>query len=178
MGAECLSVVTDAGPMIHLAEIDCLHVLSVCSQLHVPDVVWQEILGHVEEDDPKFPDMLAVQHHVLPQQEVEEFTSTHNLEHLHAGERSCFLLCHTLHISTLLTDDLAVRDAARQFDMTPVGSLGVLVRAFHKGFLDLSETEEYMLDLQDKSSLFVTKTVVELAIEQLHQYRFGRADFS
>jgi predicted nucleic acid-binding protein len=138
--------------------------------LHFPDVVWQEILGHVEENDLKFPEMLAVQHHAPPQQEIEEFTSAHNLEHLHAGERACFFLCHTLHISTLLTDDLAVRDAARQFGMTPVGSLGVLVRAFHKGCLDLSETDQYMLDLQDKSSLFVTKTVMELAIEQLRQY--------
>ncbi|GAK60098.1 hypothetical protein U27_07086 [Candidatus Vecturithrix granuli] len=60
MGAACISVVTDAGPMIHL---------SVFSQLHVPDVVWQEILGHVEEDDLKFPERLTVQNHALPQAE-------------------------------------------------------------------------------------------------------------
>ena len=47
MGSESVSVVTDAGPIIHLAEIDCVHLLSVFSELHIPKVVWQEILRHV-----------------------------------------------------------------------------------------------------------------------------------
>jgi len=52
--------------------------------------------------------------------------------------------------------------------LTPVGSLGVVVRAYHLGCISLIEAERYMADLYDVSSLFITRTIVELAIEQLY----------
>jgi predicted nucleic acid-binding protein len=68
----------------------------------------------------------------------------------------------------LLTDDLAVRDAAKLLHVTPVGSLGVIVRAYHTQRILLSEAEQYMYALHDVSSLFVTRAIVELAVAQLH----------
>ena len=170
MGNESVSVVTDAGPIIHLAEIDCVHLLAVFGTLHIPAVVWQEILRHVRVRELDFPEKLLVRHHTFDPQKVQQWIAAHKLEHLHAGEQACFLLCHSVRISTLLTDDLAVRDSAKQHAITPVGSLGVLIRAYRKGLLDLPQTEHKMLALQNTSSLFVTNTVVELAIEQLRTY--------
>jgi len=46
--------------------------------------------------------------------------------------------------------------------------LGVVVRAYHLGCISLIEAERYMADLYDVSSLFITRTIVELAIEQLY----------
>jgi predicted nucleic acid-binding protein len=69
----------------------------------------------------------------------------------------------------LLTDDLAVREATRHLGMRAVGSLGVVVGAYHKGQLSLTEAEEQLGNLYRVSSLFVTWTIVELAIEQLRQ---------
>lgn len=67
----------------------------------------------------------------------------------------------------LLTDDMAVRSAARQFHIVPVGSLGIVVSAFKRREISLEEAEHYIADLYDVSSLFVTRSIVELAIEQL-----------
>ena len=36
-------VVLDAGPIIHLDEITCLHLLSDFKELLVPEAVWKEI---------------------------------------------------------------------------------------------------------------------------------------
>ncbi len=39
------AAVLDAGPLIHLAEIDSLHLLTIFGALHVPDAVWAETVG-------------------------------------------------------------------------------------------------------------------------------------
>jgi len=67
----------------------------------------------------------------------------------------------------LLTDDMAVRDAARHLHIVPVGSSGIVVSAFKQGEITLQEAEGYITDLYDISSLFVTRAIAELAIEQL-----------
>lgn len=47
MGIEGVtsSAVVDAGPSIHLAEVDCLHLLASFEARHLPDPVWEETVG-------------------------------------------------------------------------------------------------------------------------------------
>jgi len=42
------------------------------------------------------------------------------------------------------------------------------VRAYRVGPISLAEAERHIVELYDVSSLFVTRAIVELAIEQLH----------
>ena len=70
----------------------------------------------------------------------------------------------------MLTDDLAVREQAKRLSLTPVGSLGIVVRAYCLGHISLAEAERHITDLYDVSSLFVTRAVVELAVEQLRKH--------
>jgi len=42
VGLGKLAAVADTGPLIHLTEIDCLHLLSIFEELHIPEGVWQE----------------------------------------------------------------------------------------------------------------------------------------
>jgi hypothetical protein len=51
----------------------------------------------------------------------------------------------------------------------PVGSLGVIVRAYYLGRLSQSEAEEAVERLYSVSTLFVSRTIVDLAIAQLRQ---------
>jgi hypothetical protein len=48
----------------------------------------------------------------------------------------------------------------------PVGSLGVIVGAYHKGYMTLIEAEQHLVALYSVSSLFVTRTIVELVQNQ------------
>jgi predicted nucleic acid-binding protein len=79
-------------------------------------------------------------------------------------------LCQRLGLSTLLTDDLDARDAARRLDLVPVGSLGIVMRAYRMRNLSLADAERYMMQLYEVSSLFVTRTLVELAVDELRQH--------
>lgn len=171
MGAEELtSAVADAGPLIHLGEIGGLALLRIFETLHIPDAVWMETVeqGRVVRHD--VVGLRSVRRHTLPQPDVLRFTQENGLNALHNGERECLCLCRQAGVSILLTDDLAVREAAKRLNLTPVGSLGIVIKAYQLGRVSLAEAESHMIDLYDVSSLFVTKVIVELAIERLRSY--------
>jgi predicted nucleic acid-binding protein len=67
-----------------------------------------------------------------------------------------------------MTDDLAARAAAKLMAIRPVGSLGVVVGAYHQGRISLAEAEDAIEKLYSVSTLFVTRAIADSAIEQLH----------
>jgi len=54
--------------------------------------------------------------------------------------------------------------------LSPVGSLGIVARAYHLGVISLVEAEKYIMELDETSSLFVTRVIVQRALEQLRNY--------
>lgn len=163
MGNGQLAAVADAGPLIHLGEIDCLPLLAIFDQLHIPEAVWHE----AQRPAAIRTQLAFAERHVLRTEEVAQFTADYRLEKLQAGERESLLLCSKLAVSVLLTDDLAVRQAARAFELTPVGSLGIIVRAYRMGRISSDVAELHIRKLDSVSSLFVTPALVDLAIERL-----------
>ena len=166
MGNELVAV-SDAGPLIHLTEIDCLSLLSMFGQLYVPNAVWHETVEQSRVSQTAFLALGNVQKYTPTESAVLHFAEQSGLGELHAGERECLYLCSELKVSTVLTDDLAVREAAHNQGVTPVGSLGIVVRAYHAGHILLSEAKEYIVGLYDVSSLYVTRAIVEIAVKQL-----------
>jgi predicted nucleic acid-binding protein len=162
-----IEAVSDAGPLIHLHEIRNLSLLAIFGTLHVPDVVWQETVdrGRVPEDE--LVGMAGLRRHALNPSTVTRFTKRHGLGLLQAGERECLYLCRKTDVPILLTDDLAVRDTCKRLGITAVGSLGVVARAFRLGQLSLADAERHLEALYSVSTLFVTRVIVDLAIEQL-----------
>jgi len=170
VGAGELSVaVADAGPLIHLTEIGCLRLLRIFDILNIPDEVWSETVeqGRVSQSD--LVGLGGIQRHTLSDPEVVQFVHRNGLKDLQKGECECLCLCEQVDVSVLLTDDLAVREAAKRLNLTPVGSLGIVVRAYRLGRISLIDAERHIASLYDVSSLFVTRAIVELASEQLRR---------
>lgn len=170
MGTESMSMtVADAGPLIHLGEIGELTLLELFDEVIIPGKVWEETV----QEGRLSADQLALLSPVIRRDvdpaDVQTFIRAHNLEHLHAGESECLWLCHRDEVHLLLTDDLAVRDAAASLGITPVGSLGVVVRAFHLGIITLLDAEEAVVALYRTSSLFVTRALVDMVLARLRQ---------
>ena len=156
--------VADAGPLIHLHEVGHTALLSLFDVLYVPDAVWAE---SVDKSRISSLSLDNLQRHTVAGVNVKHFVQTHSLSNLHAGERESLFLCRQLNVPLLLTDDLAVRDAAKRLQIRPVGSLGIVVRGYREGHLTRSEAEQTLVALQEESSLFVTQVIVEIAIGQL-----------
>ena len=72
-----------------------------------------------------------------------------------------------LAVPVLLTDDLAVRRAAKALGLTPVGSSGIIAKAHQMGRIFIDTAEHHLRQLYSVSSLFVTQAIVDLAIEQM-----------
>ena len=163
MGAGGLTAVADTGPLIHLAEIDHLPLLSTFDPLHVPNAVWRE----AERPATIRPGLALARRHEIEAREVSQFAAGKKLERLQAGELEGLYLCSQLRVPIILTDDLAVREAARDLALQPIGSLGIIAHAFRAGRIARQVAEQALVDLYDVSSLFVTRTIVDLAIERL-----------
>jgi len=170
LGIE-IKVVSDTGPLIHLSEIECIHLLNIFQMIYVPESVHGEYYKHKKENDPDFFELKNITISKVQLEVVSDFINRHGLNNLHSGERDCLYLCQDLSIDTILTDDLAVRDAAKKLGITPVGSLGIIARLFREQYISLNQAEKFLLNLYQISSLYVTKTLVDLVIEDLRKVK-------
>ena len=161
------AAVVDAGPLIHLHEVGALRHLAIFSTLHVPSEIWSETVGQQRVPERAMLDLgVRRESHF---DDLAHFVETNNLGVLHPGEQECLYTCRSEAISILVTDDLAARDAAKRLAITPVGSLGIIVRAYRVGRLELDEAENSIRLLQTTSSLFVISAIIELALEQVRR---------
>jgi predicted nucleic acid-binding protein len=153
-----LAAVPDAGPLIHLAEIGSLELLSTFDTLLVPETVYWEVeAGGV-------PDGLADVSYEL----VEADGSRVVTEALDAGERAAIAVAEERGVA-LLTDDFAAREAASDAGVEVHGSIGVIALGYGRGLLDRDEAASLMRALQRETSLFVTEAVVERGIRMLDE---------
>ncbi|WP_336036463.1 nucleic acid-binding protein [Halobacterium yunchengense] len=150
------AAVPDAGPLIHLAEIDSLELLATFDTLLVPETVYKEV------DAGGVPYGLADLSYEL----VEADESRVGTEELDAGERAAIAVAEQRGI-VLLTDDLAAREAASDAGVEVHGSIGVIALAHARRSLDRDEAASLMRAHQRETSLFVTEAVVEHGIQML-----------
>jgi predicted nucleic acid-binding protein len=153
-----LAAVSDAGPLIHLAEIDSLELLSAFDTLLIPETVYEEVeAGGV-------PDGISDLSYELVEADERSVES----EELDAGERAALAVARE-HEVILLTDDLAARKVASDAGVEVHGSLGVIALGYGRGLLDRGEAASRMRALQRETSLFVTEAVVERGIRMLDE---------
>ena len=167
--ARLNDAVLDAGPLIHLDQIGCPELLNIFHALYIPDAVWAETVENVKFGNISTSNLVNLKRHSILANRFLKFIRNYDLKNLHAGETECLYLCQNKDISILLTDDLAVREASKRFGITPVGSLGIVVRAYRKGHISIDDAEKHIADLYDVSNLFVSRVIVEMAIAQLHE---------
>jgi len=149
--------VADTGPLIHLAEIDSMELLSVFDGVLVPVTVYEELRAG---DSP--PDLVDVDYDLVePTDELDRPGGE-----LDAGETAALTVAAE-EGAVLLTDDLDARDAAEDAGVEVHGSIGIIALAFGRDKIDRSTAVELMRSLQRETSLFVTDAVVERGIELL-----------
>ncbi|WP_193309016.1 nucleic acid-binding protein [Halorubrum halophilum] len=124
-----IAAVSDAGPLIHLAEIGSLELLSAFDTLLVPETVYKEVEAGAVPDE--FVD--------LSYELVEANGSQVGTDELDAGERAAIAVAEDRG-SVLLTDDLAAREAAmRMKALQRATSLFVTEAVVERGIRILDE---------------------------------------
>lgn len=154
--------VADAGPLLHLAEIDRVEPLRMFRSVLVPDPVAREVRGHTFQE--RLAPLRAVLERATPNG-VEWRLAERWMRMYSLGPVDALVLAmaRCRGIGVVLTDDLDLREAAHHAGVRPVGTVGLLVRAATDGVLSAAEGVAALDALWARSSLFLTRPLVEEA---------------
>ncbi|MFQ6052600.1 MAG: hypothetical protein ACE5K4_13055 [Candidatus Hydrothermarchaeota archaeon] len=163
-----LEAVSDSGPLIHLAEIHRFELLEIFSKIYIPKKVYEEVCvagkpGSEDLQKAKNVEILEVSDIGKIKKELENFS-------LNEGELHALSLCVELGKLIFLTDDLDAREAGKNLGLEVHGSVGIIARAYREGLITLEEAEKALNDLYIISKLFITKAIVDEAIEELRKF--------
>jgi len=156
-------VVTDAGPLIHLDELDALDLLNDFAEVLVPDAVWREVEHHRPQALQHIGVRLTARTANAAAGPV--IAALAPIYTLHAGEREALALCLENPSSILLTDDTAARMAAGSLGIVARGTLGVLVRAVRRGQRSREEVLHLLASIPARTTLHVRPALLSEVVE-------------
>ena len=158
--------VLDAGPLIHLFELNALDVLCNLSTLYVPDSVWKEVSRHAPEA-LEFSG-LSLQRVSVPHPTLELQVLVQALT-LDIGEIKA-LSFMTIHPNALfLTDDAAARLAANQIGYQVHGTIGLLIRSVRCGARKPQDILGLLQALPESSTLFFRPSLLRDIVARLQK---------
>lgn len=160
-------VVCDAGPLIHLDELDCLDLLADFASILVPDLVWREVAHHRVDALSRATVTLTRVAVDLP--DDAGFRVLVQALSLDAGEQAALALMHLQPRAILLTDDAAARLAADQLGMRVHGTIGVLLRAVRRGQRTPEEVLGLLQRLPQLSTLHIRADLLLAVTDRLMQ---------
>ncbi len=158
-------VVCDAGPLIHLDEMDALDLLADFAEVLVPEAVWRE----VEQHRPR-----ALSHpgvtlcRTTPRMAVSpELEALAQVFSLHTGEWEALRVAMEHHPGLLLTDDTAARLAAGNLRIGTHGTIGILVRAIRRRQRTKEEILAVLRSLPRRSTLHMKSSLLQSVISEV-----------
>jgi predicted nucleic acid-binding protein len=164
---ETLAVVCDAGPLIHLDELDALALLADFRRVLVPSAVWLEVEHHRSSALSR-PGIAFSQ--VMPRAEPDvHFLALAQGFSLDAGEREALRVAVEHPEALLLTDDAAARLAGELLRIRVHGTIGVLIRAIRRRQRSPFEVISLIERIPTQSSLHVRPVAVHEALDQLRR---------
>ena len=156
-----LSAVSDSGPIIHLSEIDAAKAFKIFKELIIPDEVSRETKNLC------IPSIRIVQLNQKHKDITKFLAVSYNLD---LGEAEAISLCMQENIKLLFTDDLEARTIAKHYKLEVHGTIGLLVKSFKNGIFREKEVLTNLELLRTKSSLFITKDLLDWSIKQIKEY--------
>jgi predicted nucleic acid-binding protein len=157
-----VDVVCDAGPLIHLDELNCLDLLSDFSLILIPEVVWQEVFRH--RPAISLPTALQCEQSRSAENLSDQLAALSQLLMLHRGEMEALRLCLLSKKRLLLTDDTAARLAANQLGLSVHGTIGLLLRAIRRSQRSREQVLALLRILPTHSSLHIKRDLLEEVI--------------
>lgn len=151
-------VVCDAGPIIHLDELDCLDILDF-SEILIPKTVYNEIMIHRNISWDKF-NFKIVDDPFVPK-ELLESCKIYGLQN---GEIMAIGLSVNLKNVILLTDDSAARLFATNINLQVHGTIGLLIRSIRRKLKSYQEVISILKNIKSKSTLHITQKLIDEAV--------------
>ena len=147
--------VCDSGPLTHLWQIDLWQVFGTFQSLHLAAQVAQEIREHVplEQLNPLTGCTLHI--HDVPPHEIDAQLEVFPPD-LQYADVATLVLAQRITPALVLTDDLDLRRAVEAQGQIPMGSVGILLRAYAADLLDAQALDRAIDGLFVHSTLYLS----------------------
>ena len=162
-----MSVICDAGPLIHLDELNATSLLNDFHQVMVPEQVWREVQVHRPGIWGK-PDFNCQKIEVAISSD-STFQALVGMFSLDLGEQAALSLMQQDPQAIFLTDDAAARLAATTLGLRVHGTIGILLRAIRREQLTRSEVLEILRNLPSQSTLHIKASLLHEIRERLKE---------
>mgnify|MGYP001590875224 CR=1 FL=1 len=153
--------VSDAGPIIHLLEIDAAKVFTIITEVLIPEQVFNET------KNLSVPNIKIVNLTEKHKDLAKILTSSYNLGF---GEAEAISLCMQEGIKLFLTDDMDARTIGKHYNLEVHGTVGLLVESFRAGIFTEKEVIAKLELLRTKSTLFITKDLLDWSIKRIEEH--------
>jgi len=154
-----ITVVCDAGPAIHLDELDCIDLLKDFQEVLLPNTVWEEI-NRYRPSALKQADLPFVQRPGKTPSS-EPLLTLCKIFSLDAGEIEALALMEQRPQAMFLTDDAAARLVAIQMGFNVHGTIGILVRSIRRGYKSPEEVLDILRNIPDKTTLYIRHSLLQ-----------------
>lgn len=156
-----MHAVADAGPLIHLDEIQMHEPWRLFSRIYLPNPVMEELVaketapGSRISCNPPFEEVLLS---ARDKTRAEQIAAEYEIG---IADASVLVVAIRMTIPLVLTDDLNLREAAKLVGIRPVGSIGLVVRCHTQGLLKTQEAKKVIDRLAEHSTLFLTPSLIQ-----------------
>lgn len=159
--------VSNSGPLIHLAEIGKFELLDIFSKIYIPRKIYEEVCNAGKPGEKELKKAKNFEIMEVPDEDVAFIRNELKRIRLDIGELQALCLCAKLGKKLFLTDDLEAREAGKELGFEVHGSVGIIARAYKMGMIGLGDAEIALNDLYFASKLFISKAIIDEAIEKL-----------
>jgi predicted nucleic acid-binding protein len=162
-----IQAVSDSGPLTHLWQIDSWQAWGTFQVLHIAAQVAQEVRKHVPLEQFENQAGCALHIHDIPQHAIDAHPQATLSQH---ADVATLILAQQTTPELVLTDDLALRRAIEEQGQTPMGSVGILLRAYKAGLFNAQMLNQAIDGLFVHSTLYLSpsfKSYVQRLIAEL-----------
>jgi predicted nucleic acid-binding protein len=161
------SVICDAGPIIHLDEINCLNLLNDFKEIILPFSVEREIAAH--RPSALTASSLNVKRLAESLDIGEKLHALSQIFSLDAGEIESLILMQSHPTAIFLTDDAAARLVAEQMKLKVHGTIGILLRSIRCGQKKPEEVLQILVDIPKTSTLYIKQSLLDEVLQKVKQ---------
>ena len=159
MTKSAWKIVCDAGPIIHLDELNSLYLLEDFKQILISETIDKEIRQYRPSAFKKLRDLTVLSSGNIPTNDLL-LTLCQNFM-LNTGEIEARELMEKYPEAIFLTDDASARLVATQMGFKIHGTIGVLIRSIRRGQMRIEEVLNILKELPLKSTLYIKPSLLE-----------------
>jgi uncharacterized protein len=165
-------VLCNAGPLIALGKLNRLELLvDLYGEVQITGCVYDEVVtrGMARGAPEALMVRLFWQRQGWPVVDVQSdvisaYTPSATLD---PGEIEVIALARTLVDPLVLLDDEIARTEARRLNLRVRGTLGILVQAYHAGFLSFDQTELLIQEIIARPDIWISTKLCEQVLDSL-----------